>query len=35
VFNVSVSQGGLHYPYERGATFSFHDISELNGVGPK
>ena len=33
--NVSVSQGGLHYPYERGATFSFHDISELNPCGPK
>jgi hypothetical protein len=35
VFNVSVSQGGLHYPYERSATFSFHDLSELNGLGPK
>src|SRR5881398_269094 len=35
VFNVSVSQGGLHYPYERGATFSFDDLSELNGLGPK
>ncbi len=35
VFNVSVSQGGLHYPYERGATFSFYDLSELNGLGPK
>ena len=33
--NVSVSQGGLHYPYERGATFSFHDISELSPCGPK
>ena len=35
VANVSVSQGGLHYPYETGASFSFHDISELNGLGPK
>ena len=32
VFNVSVSQGGLHYPYERGATFSVYDLSELNGA---
>jgi hypothetical protein len=29
--NVSVSQGGLHYPYETGASFSVDDISELNG----
>ena len=35
VANISVSQGGLHYPYERSASFSFHDISELNGLGPK
>jgi len=35
VANVSVSQGGLHYPYERGASFSVHDLSELNGLGPK
>ena len=35
VANISVSQGGLHYPYETGASFSFHDISELNGLGPK
>jgi len=35
VFNISVSQGGLHYPYERGAVFSVHDLSELNGLGPK
>ena len=35
VANISVSQGGLHYPYERGASISFHDISELNGCGPK
>jgi hypothetical protein len=35
VANVSVSQGGLHYPYERSASFSVHDISELNGLGPK
>jgi hypothetical protein len=33
--NVSVSQGGLHYPYERGASFSVHDISELSPCGPK
>src|SRR5215472_1555619 len=26
VANVSVSQEGLHYPYENGAVFSFHDI---------
>ncbi len=35
VANISVSQGGLHYPYERGACFSFHDLSELNGLAPK
>ena len=35
VANISVSQGGLHYPYERNASLSFHDISELNGLGPK
>jgi len=35
VANISVSQGGLHYPYERSAAFIFHDISELNGLGPK
>jgi hypothetical protein len=35
VANVSVSQGGLHYPYERGASFSVHDLSELNGLGAK
>ena len=35
VANISVSQGGLHYPYERSASISFHDISELNGLGPK
>jgi len=35
VANISVSQGGLHYPYERSAFFSFQDISELNGLGPK
>jgi hypothetical protein len=35
LFNVSVSQGGLHYPYETSALFSFHDLSELNGCGPK
>jgi hypothetical protein len=35
VANVSVSQGGLHYPYERGASFSAHDASELNRLGPK
>ena len=34
VANVSVSQGGLHYPYERGASFMVHDLSEL-GLGPK
>jgi hypothetical protein len=33
--NVSVSQGGLHYPYERSAVFSVDDFSELNGLGPK
>jgi hypothetical protein len=33
--NVSVSQGGLHYPYERSASFIVHDLSELNGCGPK
>jgi hypothetical protein len=33
--NVSVSQGGLHYPYERGASFSVHDLTELNDCGPK
>ena len=33
--NISESQGGLHYPYERSASISFHDISELNGLGPK
>ena len=35
VANVSVSQGGLHYPYERGASFIVHDLSELNPFGPK
>ena len=35
VANVSVSQGGLHYPYETGASFSVDDLSELNGLGPK
>jgi hypothetical protein len=35
VANISVSQGGLHYPYERSGSFSFHDLSELNGLGPK
>jgi len=33
--NVSVSQGGLHYPYETGASFSVDDLSELNPFGPK
>jgi len=35
VANVSVSQGGLHYPYERSASFMVHDLSELNGCDPK
>ena len=33
--NISVSQGGLHYPYERSASISFHDLCELNGLAPK
>jgi len=33
--NVSVSQGGLHYPYETGASFSVDDLSEVNPFGPK
>ena len=33
--NVSVSQGGLHYPYETSASFSVDDLSELNPLGPK
>jgi hypothetical protein len=33
--NVSVSQGGLHYPYETSASFSVDDLSELNPFGPK
>jgi hypothetical protein len=35
VANVSVSQGGLGYPYATSASFSVHDLSELNGLGPK
>jgi hypothetical protein len=35
VAHISVSQGGLHYPYETSASISFHDISEVNGLGPK
>ena len=35
VANISVSQGGLHYPYESSASFIVHDLSELNGFGPK
>jgi hypothetical protein len=35
VANVRVSQGGLHYPYETGASFSVNDFSELDGLGPK
>jgi hypothetical protein len=33
--NVSVSQGGLHYPYETGASFSVDDLSEVKPFGPK
>jgi hypothetical protein len=33
--NVSVSQGGLHYPYETGASFSVDDLSEVNPFGLK
>ena len=33
--NVSVSQGGLHYPYETGASFSVDDLSEIKPFGPK
>ena len=35
VAHISVSQGGLHYPYETSVSISFHDISEVNGLGPK
>ena len=30
--NVRVSQGGLHYPYETGACFSFTDLSERHSI---
>jgi hypothetical protein len=33
--SISVSQGGLHYPYEKGLSISFHDISEVNRFGPR
>ena len=35
VANISVSQGGLGYPYESGASFTVEDASKLNRLGPK
>jgi hypothetical protein len=32
VANVRVSQGGLHYPYETGACFSFTDLSGRHSI---
>lgn len=32
---IRVSQGGLGYPYESGASFTAEDASKLNRLGPK